>query len=166
VSKEVCKEANKLQNICGGIGCPICSSIACSLAKATGEPITIEKIQTTEDGETIEATYQILKAELQLQAETAPSVTPRAITQRLARLPTLVSFTLIGSGSLILALITWIIWHDTTTWHKSLTEILFGSRTGEAISLGIGMKAIHYLVIGLALLTSGIIMFFHKRRKT
>jgi len=40
-----------------------------------------------------------------------------------------------------------------TTWNKSLALIFFGSRTGEAISLGIGMEVIHYFLIGIILLT-------------
>ena len=60
IYKDTCKEVEKLPNIHGTIGCPLCSAIACALTKATGKPITIEKIETSEDGKTIEATFRVL----------------------------------------------------------------------------------------------------------
>jgi len=57
----VCKEARTLTHICGSIGCPICSSIACAIAKASGKPVTIEKTESTEDGKVIEAYYRIIE---------------------------------------------------------------------------------------------------------
>ena len=57
----VCKEARKLTHICGSIGCPICSAIACAIAKASGKPVTIEKTESTEDGKVIEAYYRIIE---------------------------------------------------------------------------------------------------------
>jgi len=57
----VCKEARTLTHICGSIGCPICSAIACAIAKASGKPVTIEKTESTEDGKVIEAYYRIIE---------------------------------------------------------------------------------------------------------
>jgi len=57
----VCKEARSLKHICGSIGCPICSAIACAIAKASGKPVTIEKTESTEDGKVIEAYYRIIE---------------------------------------------------------------------------------------------------------
>lgn len=59
VYKEIASENQRQTQ--SKIGDPICSSIACALAKATGKPIIIQKIQPTEDGKTIEATYRILE---------------------------------------------------------------------------------------------------------
>jgi len=59
--KDFCKEARKLSNICGSIGCPLCSSIACALTRATGKPIIIEKAGLSADGKTIEANYRIIE---------------------------------------------------------------------------------------------------------
>jgi len=59
--KHFCKEARKFSNICGSIGCPLCSSIACALTRATGKPIIIEKTSLSADGKTIEANYQIIE---------------------------------------------------------------------------------------------------------
>ena len=69
-------------------------------------------------------------------------------------------------GLAILAGIAWLAWFDSTSWGKDITLILFGSRAGEAVSLGIGMKIIHYFVIGSALLLSGSIIFLRRRIKT
>ena len=57
----LCKEVRKLPNVCNSIGCPLCSSVACSLTRATGKPIIIEKNQLSTDGKTIEAYYRILE---------------------------------------------------------------------------------------------------------
>jgi len=61
VYKNICKETRKLSKISNSIGCPLCSSIAIALTRATGKPITIEKTEISNDGKTIEAHYQIIK---------------------------------------------------------------------------------------------------------
>jgi len=61
IFKEAYKENNKLSHVYRSIGCPLSSAIACALTKATGKPITIERIQPSEDGKIIEATYRILE---------------------------------------------------------------------------------------------------------
>lgn len=58
---DTCKQARNLSHICGTIGCPICSAIACAIAKASGNPVTIEKTECTEDAKIIEAYYRILE---------------------------------------------------------------------------------------------------------
>ena len=37
-----------------------------------------------------------------------------------------------------------LIWKDIVVWNKELGLIFFGSRVSEFISLGIGMKVVHY----------------------
>lgn len=66
-------------------------------------------------------------------------------------------------GSIILTMVAYIIWNDMTRWSKDISLILFGSRTGEQISLGIGMKVIYYFLIGMSLLLLGLITL---RKKT
>ena len=61
IYNDLCKEVRKLPNVCGSIGCPLCSSIACALTRATGKPVIIEKNQLSQDGKTIEAYYRILE---------------------------------------------------------------------------------------------------------
>ena len=61
IYKDICKEARKLSNICNSIGCPICSSIAIALTRATRKPVIIEKNNTSQDGKIIEAQYRIIE---------------------------------------------------------------------------------------------------------
>jgi len=80
-------------------------------------------------------------------------------------LPDLAGLLLAASGSITLAWVGWLTWYDMTTWDKNIALIFFGSRTGENISLGIGMKVIHYFLIGLPLLLSGLITVLRTRSK-
>ncbi len=64
-------------------------------------------------------------------------------------------------GVAILAGASKIILTDINGSNMSLSTLLLGSRTGEAISLGIGLTLLHYVLIGSTLLLSGI-MFFLK----
>jgi len=61
IYKDICKETKKLSKISNSIGCPLCSSIAIALTRATGKPITIKKTEISNDGKTIETHYQIIK---------------------------------------------------------------------------------------------------------
>jgi uncharacterized membrane protein YfcA len=69
-----------------------------------------------------------------------------------------------ASGLIILAWIGWLTWYDLTSSSKDIALIFFGSRIGKAISLGIGMKLIHYFLTSLALLLSGLRFFEDKVR--
>jgi len=60
IYKSIHAEAGKLPNIGGSMGCPICSAIACAIAKAAGKPVIIERDQTSEDGQTITIEYSLL----------------------------------------------------------------------------------------------------------
>ena len=73
-------------------------------------------------------------------------------------LPKLVSQLLVVLGSITLVWVGGLTFYDMTVWGKDISLIFFGSRTGENISLGIGVKVIHYFILGLALLLSGLIM--------
>ena len=66
-------------------------------------------------------------------------------------------------GAITLAWVGQSAWHDITFWGKDLTLIFFGSRIGENISLGIGMKVIHYFLIGLTLILLGSITTLRRR---
>lgn len=43
------------------LGCPIASAVACAIAKASGKPVTIQKIDVSMDGATIQAHYRIVQ---------------------------------------------------------------------------------------------------------
>ena len=80
-------------------------------------------------------------------------------------LPNVAGLFLAASGSIILAWVGWLTWYDMTSWGKNIALVFFESRTDEAISLGIGMKIIHYFLISLALLLSGLLTFLRRRSK-
>jgi len=67
-------------------------------------------------------------------------------------------------GWITLAWVGQIIWVDLTFWGKDLFTIIFGSRIGEAISLGIGMKLIYYLVLGLSVIFVSLTIGVAKRK--
>jgi len=81
------------------------------------------------------------------------------------RLLNLSGLFLTAFGLIILAWVGWLTWCDMTTWGKDIAQIFFGSRTGEAIGLGIGMKVIYYFSIGLALFLLGLFTFLRRRIK-
>jgi hypothetical protein len=80
-------------------------------------------------------------------------------------LPKIIVLSLVASAALILAWIGWLTWTDMTQWGKDLNSIFFGSRAGEAISLGIGMTIIHYFLIGISLLAAGIVVFLKTKNE-
>ncbi len=79
--------------------------------------------------------------------------------------PYLLNFFLITFGLIIMVWVGWLIWHDITVWGKDLVLIFFGSRTGETISLGIGMKIFDYFLIGLILPLSGLVISCRRRSR-
>lgn len=144
-------------------GCPLSSAIACALTKATGKPITIENTQASEDGKIIETTYQIL-GKIETETETfSPEIKPEVLLTKPLHLvtkklfPNLASLFLTSFGLLLLIWVGWLTWYDLTVWGKDIITIFLGSRVGEAISLGIGMKLIYYFLIGLTSFLSGIL---------
>jgi hypothetical protein len=66
-----------------------------------------------------------------------------------------------------LATFVWVfqlVFNDIFVWNKELGPIFFGSRTGEPISLGIGMKLVYYFFIGLTFLLFGLVLLVHNFR--
>jgi len=91
-----------------------------------------------------------------------PNESMRAKLDLSRHLPNLAGLFLAASGSIILASVGWLTWYDMTTYGKDIALTFFGSRTGEAISLGIDMKVIHYFLISLALLLSGLLTLLRR----
>ena len=67
-------------------------------------------------------------------------------------------------GWITLAWVGQIIWVDLTYWGKDLVTSLLGSRIGEAISLGIGITLIYYLLIGIFLIFASLTIGILKRK--
>lgn len=59
--RDMHNEAKKLPFIRDHIGCPICSAIACAIAKALDKPVMIEKTQESKDSKIIETQYRIVE---------------------------------------------------------------------------------------------------------
>ena len=78
-------------------------------------------------------------------------------------LPHLIVISCIAIAAATLIWVGWLTWIDLTTWGKDLGSIFLGSRTGEPISLGIGMTVLHYFLIGMIFLSSGVILFLRNR---
>jgi len=74
-----------------------------------------------------------------------------------------VIISLIVFGSMALYQVGFVMWKDMTVWGKDFSLIFFGSRTGESISLGIGLQLVHYYLIGILLIFSAIVLLFLKR---
>jgi hypothetical protein len=59
---DFCHEIRDSTRVCAGLGCPMCSAMACVLAISTGKPVSLEGDKYSADGKTIESTYHILEA--------------------------------------------------------------------------------------------------------
>jgi len=154
-----CRKFRKIdKNFCETYSCPLCSSIACALTRVTGQPVTIESNSVSSDNETIHVYYQIHGPKKQETIISEQNILPKFKT-----LQQLIMFIPATLGSIILAGIGWLTWYDMTVWNKNILLILFGSRTGEALSLGIGMRVIHYFIIALAFFIPYIFILLKKR---
>jgi len=60
VFQDFCQEARKLSNVCGSLGCPLCSAIAVALTRAIGKPVFIEKNNLSTDCKEIEIQFKIM----------------------------------------------------------------------------------------------------------
>jgi len=60
IYKNMQLEAERLPKVGISLSCPICSAIACAIAKASGRPVVIESDQTSEDGQTLTIEYHLL----------------------------------------------------------------------------------------------------------
>ena len=60
IYKNMQLEAERLPKVGISLSCPICSAIACAIAKASGRPVVIERDQTSEDGQTLTIEYRLL----------------------------------------------------------------------------------------------------------
>lgn len=61
VFDEICQETQKLPKLRASVGCPLCSAIACALAKTTGRPIRMEKEEQSPDGKTSRILFSMLE---------------------------------------------------------------------------------------------------------
>ena len=183
--KNMIKENPKLSQISNTIGSPISSAIACALTKTTGKPVIIDNVQSSENGNIVTVTYKIEKLEYTepIQVQTEPLKIPIAEKHEIQKspqtsmveipesiIPTInvqrsIGLTLILLGVITIVWIGVLTWNDVFEFNKDLGLSLLAYRTGEPIGLGIGMKFIHYFMIGSVLLLSGILAYIQKGKK-
>ena len=80
--------------------------------------------------------------------------------QKINSRPKIVFLSLFIIGVILLTFSIWITYYDLTFWNKNLTLILLGPRTGETMSLGVGMRLIYYFILSLTLISTAILRFF------
>lgn len=61
VYKDLCEELRKLSGFCGSFGCPLCSSIACVLARASGRPVVMDGNEFSADGKAMDVHYRFFE---------------------------------------------------------------------------------------------------------
>ena len=191
IFREIIKENPKLFQISHKIGSPIISAIACALAKTTGKPVNIADIQSFEDGNITTITYKIenyeytditevqlpIKATITEKPEKqdiisipqekiqTPLFKSKEIDIQTFGLPRLVGLSLILVGAVIFVWISILTWNDVVIFNKDFGKALLMYRTGEPIGLGIGLKFIHYFMIGSVLLVSGTIVYLKRGKR-
>ena len=62
VYSDFCHSLTGSTRVCAGLGCPICSAMACVLTIATGKPVSFEGDKFSADGKSLESSYKILEA--------------------------------------------------------------------------------------------------------
>lgn len=142
--------------------CPLCNAIACMLAESTRKPITIENLQTLNNETFIKATYKI-NDNLGTEEPSDFILTSKNSTLYTGPLIKLIALISTILGSIILTIVGWITYSDVTVWGKNITTIFFGSRVGEFISLGLDVKLITFLLIGITLVVIGFSVYFSKK---
>jgi hypothetical protein len=59
----ICQETRKLEKTHALVGCVLSSAIACALAKATGNPVAIEREEQSDEGATVTIQYRIFEGQ-------------------------------------------------------------------------------------------------------
>ncbi len=60
--KDLCSKVRKhTKKGCDSFACPLCSSIACTLARVTGKPVIIQRSKVSSNGEKLGIEYQIIE---------------------------------------------------------------------------------------------------------
>jgi hypothetical protein len=62
IYSDFCHKLSSSTRVCAGLGCPICSAMACVLAISTGRPVSFEGDKHSADGKSVESSYRLLEA--------------------------------------------------------------------------------------------------------
>ena len=61
IYRDLCDEVRRLSRVCEIFGCPLCSSIACALARASGKPVVMDGNELSRDGNVMDVYYSVLE---------------------------------------------------------------------------------------------------------
>jgi hypothetical protein len=61
IYKDLCSEVRKVSRVCESFGCPLCSSTACALARASGKPVVMDGNEVSPDGNVMDVYYRVLE---------------------------------------------------------------------------------------------------------
>ena len=111
----------------------VCPNPKCH--KKFGKPILLNNLSTTPATHCYVCPYCFIKLRGQIKER-----------------KNLVGFFLSALGFIVLATVACITIQEMVSWHSDIFLIFFSSRPGEAVSLGIGLKIVHYFLIGLVFL--------------
>jgi len=61
IYSDVCDEVRRVSRVCESFACPLCSSVACALARASGKPVVLDGNEVSEDGKVMDVYYRVLE---------------------------------------------------------------------------------------------------------
>lgn len=142
---------------------PLSSALACAFVKATGKPITLDVVKL-EDNQ-ISLIYHLLEPDVAASSKIRSIlVAVNRPKKRLTNILTIERLFVI-TGIILLVTVFAIMLNDFIYWQKDAFQSLFEQRNNEIISIGIGLKLIHHLLIGIGLLLSGAFSFIKGTRR-
>lgn len=113
---------------------------------------------------TVNANYTIFDALLETMKKKEQQKAERQrLLKPLCQPLNMVASLSVAVGSVAAVWVANLVWLDMRFWGKDLALILFGSRVGEAISLGIGLQVFHYVVLAATFLLFGLFILFRSR---
>lgn len=76
----------------------------------------------------------------------------------------IILISLILIGILLLITVVVIIWTDIAFYQKDIATIFFENRSEQLISLGIGLQLIHYYLLSIAFIGTGISLYIIQKK--
>jgi hypothetical protein len=76
----------------------------------------------------------------------------------------IILLSLILIGILLLITVVVIIWTDLAVYQKDITTIFFENRSKQLISLGLGLQLIHYYLLSIAFVGTGISLYILQKK--
>lgn len=142
---------------------PLSSAFASAFAKVTGKPIKITKSIIQDDQ--LMLTFLLLEPILITPSRLETMIDVIKPPQFSIKNFLSLEYIFLIIGLVLIIFVSWISWSDFNLWQKNLFESLFETRTNELINLGLGLKLIHYLLIGIGFSVSGIFSIIKKNAR-